>query len=56
MPLKINLQSDPMQFYIFGDALDMNKSFVYYHGIIKYLGIFSEEEFTKLVAKHPMPH
>lgn len=48
-PLKIDLkESDPDQYFIFGDFLDPNKTFLFYKGKIQYWGTFTEEEFNKL--------
>lgn len=52
-PLRIELKdNDPNQYFIFGDFLDPNKTFLFYKGKIQYWGTFSEEEYKKLP---PMP-
>lgn len=48
-PLVIQLKdNDPNQYFIFGDFLDSNKTFLFYKGKIQYWGTFSEEESKKL--------
>ena len=52
-PLIIELKdNDPNQYFIFGDFLDPNKTFLFYKDKIQYWGTFTEEEFKKLP---PMP-
>ncbi len=48
-PLTIRVKAnDPNQYFIFGDFLDPNKTFLFYNGKIQYWGTFTEEEFKKL--------
>ena len=48
-PLYIKLKNnDPNQYFIFGDFLDPNKTFLFYKGKIQYWGMFTEEESKKL--------
>jgi len=52
-PLYIKLKvKDPNQYFIFGDFIDPNKTFLYYNGQIRYWGTFTEEQYKKLP---PMP-
>lgn len=48
-PLFIKLKdNDPNQYFIFGDFLDPNKTFLFYKGKIQYWGTFTEEQIKRL--------
>lgn len=48
LPFYLQLKDDPNQYFVFGDFTDLNKTFLYYKGKIRYWGVFTNEELKKL--------